>query len=75
MSSFQRKGALQIAEAANRLIDPVLARKAGINTALIGSWDEIVGADFAECTRPEKITWPRANADRYGDAAASSPAC
>ncbi|MDH6268465.1 hypothetical protein M2360_003871 [Rhizobium sp. SG_E_25_P2] len=73
MSSFQRKGELQIAEAANRLIDPVLARKAGINTALIGSWDEIAGADFAECTRPEKITWPRANADRYGDAGGVEP--
>ena len=29
MSTFQRKGAFQIAEAANRLIDPVLQRKAG----------------------------------------------
>lgn len=56
---FTRKGALQIAEVANGLVDPVLARKAGINTALLGSWDEIAGEDFADCTRPEKITWPR----------------
>jgi hypothetical protein len=52
-------GARQIAETANRLIDPVLAKKAGISTALIGSWDEIAGANFADCTRPEKIAWPR----------------
>jgi hypothetical protein len=59
MAIYQPKGARQISEAANRLIDPVLAKKAGINSALIGSWDEIAGADFADCTRPEKISWPR----------------
>lgn len=73
MSSFQRRGAQQIAEAANRLIDPVLQRKAGINTALIGSWDEIAGADFADCTRPERITWPRRNDDRRGEAGGMEP--
>lgn len=50
---------LQIAEIANGLMDPVLARRAGISTALLGSWDEIAGDEFAECTRPEKIAWPR----------------
>lgn len=73
MSTFQRKGAFQIAEAANRLIDPVLQRKAGISTALIGSWDEIAGSDFADCTRPERITWPRRNADRQGEAGGMEP--
>ena len=73
MSTFQRKGAFQIAEAANRLIDPVLQKKAGINTALIGSWDEIAGSDFADCSRPEKITWPRRNADRQGDGGGMEP--
>ncbi|RWX77243.1 DUF721 domain-containing protein [Neorhizobium lilium] len=57
--AYPRKGARQIAEVANGIIDPVLARRAGISTALLGSWDEIAGADFADCTRPEKITWPR----------------
>lgn len=54
-----RKGVVQISEVANGLIDPVLAKRAGINTMLLGSWDEIAGADFADCTRPEKIAWPR----------------
>lgn len=49
----------QIADVANGLIDPVLARRAGINTALLGSWAEIAGPQFADCTRPEKIAWPR----------------
>lgn len=73
MSSFQRKGAFQIAEAANRVIDPVLRRKAGISTALLGSWDEIAGSEFADCSRPEKITWPRRNADRLGEAGGMEP--
>ncbi|TWF57177.1 DUF721 domain-containing protein [Neorhizobium alkalisoli] len=56
---FRRKGALQIAELANGIVDPVLARRAGISTALLGSWDEIAGEEFADCTRPEKIAWAR----------------
>jgi hypothetical protein len=54
-----KRGATQIADVANGLIDPVLARRAGISTALLGSWDEIAGSEFADCTRPEKIAWPR----------------
>lgn len=26
---------------------------------LIAAWEEIAGPDFATCTRPEKIRWPR----------------
>lgn len=64
-SKPRRKGVLQISEVANRIIDPVLARRAGISTALLGSWDEIAGEDFADCTRPEKIAWPRNDRDDY----------
>ncbi|WP_246752915.1 DUF721 domain-containing protein [Sinorhizobium sp. BG8] len=66
-SGFVRKGVVQISEVANGLIDPVLARRAGINTMLLGSWDEIVGVDFAECTRPERITWPRRASEMSGE--------
>lgn len=61
--SYPRKGEKQISELANGLIDPVLAKRAGINTALLGSWDEIAGEDFADCTRPEKIAWARGGED------------
>ncbi|WFS01520.1 DUF721 domain-containing protein [Rhizobium tumorigenes] len=64
--SYPRKGAKQISEVANGLIDPVLARRAGISTALLGSWDDIVGADFADCTRPEKIAWAKRNGPGEG---------
>lgn len=58
-SGYGGKPASQIAEIANALIDPILAKKAGINTMLIGVWDEIVGPEFEDCSRPEKIIWPR----------------
>tara|TARA_R110002020_G_scaffold110627_5_gene255496 strand:- start:10676 stop:11188 length:513 start_codon:yes stop_codon:yes gene_type:complete len=56
---FTRRGSVQIAEIANGLIDPILARRAGINTLLLGSWDEIAGEQFAGFSRPERIRWPR----------------
>lgn len=56
---FTRKGVVQIAEIANGLIDPILAKRAGINTMLLASWDEIAGEQFAGCSRPERIRWPR----------------
>lgn len=55
----KRKGALQIAELTNTLVDPILAKRAGINTMLLGIWDEIVGTEFADCSRPDKIIWPQ----------------
>ena len=68
---FKRRGGVQIAEIANGIFDPVLARRAGITTALLGSWDEIAGENFADCTRPEKIAWPRR--DQGGDECGHRP--
>jgi hypothetical protein len=74
--SFPKRREVQISEVANGIIDPVLARRAGISTALLGSWDEIAGEDFAECSRPEKIAWPRGGqygGERYGDDGGHQP--
>lgn len=59
MSIGRSRQVKQVSEIANPLIDRVLAKKAGISTSLLGSWDEIAGEEFATSTRPEKITWPR----------------
>ena len=69
----QRRGIVQISEVANDLIDPVLAKRAGINTMLLGSWDEIAGAEFAECTRPERIAWPRRASEMAGEGGGYQP--
>ncbi|WFU09769.1 DUF721 domain-containing protein [Rhizobium sp. CB3090] len=66
LSKMPRRGEKQISELTNGIIDPVLAKRAGINTALLGSWDEIAGEDFAECTRPEKIAWAKRGSGEDG---------
>ena len=40
------------------LLDPVLARKAGMSTGLISAWPEIAGLRLAGVSRPEKLVWP-----------------
>lgn len=61
------KPPVQIAELTNALMDPIMAKKAGINTMILGVWDEIVGPDFEECSRPEKIIWPRQKGSMQSD--------
>lgn len=41
------------------VLDPVLARRAGMTSALLAAWPEIVPSMLAETTRPQKINWPR----------------
>lgn len=48
-----------LAELIGRVLDPVTARRGFATADLIAAWPEIVGARYAECTRPEKIAWPR----------------
>ena len=50
---------LPVGDVATGILDPVLRRKAGISTALVQSWEEIVGERIASASRPEKIVWPR----------------
>lgn len=53
-----------VAEIVGKVLEPVLARRAGMTLDLIRAWPEIVGEEFSETTRPEKIDWPRrANED------------
>ncbi len=62
------RGAMPISALVGRVINPV-ARKRGFATAdMIAAWAEVVGAELAQCTRPEKIVWPRgeANSNRPG---------
>lgn len=40
------------------LLDPVLRKRAGISVGLVQSWEEIVGTQLADKSRPLKIQWP-----------------
>ncbi|QKV20624.1 DUF721 domain-containing protein [Oricola thermophila] len=41
------------------VLDPVLARRAGMTSALLAAWPQIVPEMLVETTRPQKINWPR----------------
>ncbi len=57
------RGAQPLSALVGRVINPV-ARKRGFAAAdLIAAWAEVVGSELAECTRPEKIVWPRGEAN------------
>ncbi|MFC3072098.1 DUF721 domain-containing protein [Shinella pollutisoli] len=73
MARTARRGIVQISEVANDLIDPVLAKRAGISTMLLGSWEEIAGSEFADCTRPERIAWPRRASEMAGEGGGHQP--
>jgi hypothetical protein len=55
----RRRGPVMLAELVGRVIDPVTKRRGFATTDLIAAWPEIVGSRYADCTRPEKIIWPK----------------
>jgi hypothetical protein len=48
-----------VSELAAALLDPLIARRAGMKLDLIAGWSEIAGHDHAAYSMPEKILWPR----------------
>jgi hypothetical protein len=56
---WRGKSASPLGDFATSILDPVLKRKAGMSTALVQSWEEIVGARLSTRCRPERIAWPR----------------
>lgn len=59
----QKKGARPLAEIVSRVIAPVTAERGFATADLIAAWPEIVGPAHADCTRPERIAWPRRTGD------------
>ncbi len=55
----RRHNPVPVSDLVSGIIDPVLAKRAGITTSLIQSWDEIVGDRLAGLSRPEQIKWNR----------------
>ena len=48
----------------NAILDPVLAKRAGLSLSLVDAWPEIAGAHVSDTSCPLKINWPRrAHAD------------
>ena len=51
--------ARSVSDILTSVLEPILARRAGMTLALIEAWPEITGKEFRNTTRPEKINWPR----------------
>jgi hypothetical protein len=63
-----KRGPIALAELVGRVLDPVTARRGFATAELIAVWPEIVGSRYADCSRPERIAWPRgkSNNDKPG---------
>src|SRR6185295_19195441 len=55
----RRRGPVMLAELVGKVIDPGTKRRGFGTTDLIAAWPEVVGPRYADCTRPEKIVWPK----------------
>lgn len=55
----RRRGAVALAELIGRVIAPVTAKRGFATTDLVAAWPEIVGPRYADCTRPDRVAWPR----------------
>ena len=68
---FKRSfNAVALSDLVPGLLDPLLQKRAGLTTALIGAWLEIAGERIGRFSAPAKIGWSRANAstDPYAPA-------
>jgi hypothetical protein len=60
MSSSQRKSSAKpIAALIGKTIDPVIRKRGLAKADLLAWWPEIVGADYADATVPDRIRWPK----------------
>ncbi len=55
----KKRGFRPLADMASVLMDPMLQKRAGINIALLQSWEDIVGPAIGAQSRPLRIVWPR----------------
>lgn len=60
-SKARKPYAVALSDLLPDLLDPVLQKRAGLNTALVGAWPEIAGARIGQACMPSKISWSRAN--------------
>jgi len=62
--SNRKGGPVPLGQLIGKLLDPVTARRGFATSELLAAWPDIVGPRYAECTRPDRITWPRRPAEK-----------
>lgn len=55
----RRRGARPLGDLISGLVDPIVAKKAGMTSGLLSAWPEIVGPRLSDGCRPAKLVWPR----------------
>jgi len=63
-TSTPNRAPIALAELVGRALDPLTARRGFATAELIAGWAEVVGVRYADCSRPERIVWPRGAANR-----------
>ena len=58
-ANVKRRGPIALGEIVGGVLRPVTARRGFATADLVAAWPEVVGARFADITRPERIAWPR----------------
>ena len=58
----RRRGPIPLSELVGKIVAPVTAKRGFAAADLVAAWPDIAGSRFADCTRPEKIVWPRGEA-------------
>ncbi len=66
MARTKRRPPKRLADLVGRIIDPVAAKRGFTTADLFSAWPDIVGPNFADCTRPERISWPPHDPDLPG---------
>ena len=55
----RKRGPIALAELVGKALDPLTAHRGFATAELTAGWADIVGSRYADCSRPEKIVWPR----------------
>lgn len=57
------RGPRPVADLVPDLMKPAARKRGFASVDLVAYWADIVGPAYADCTRPERLTWPRKIAD------------
>nr|WP_321462687.1 DciA family protein [uncultured Cohaesibacter sp.] len=60
-TGFRKKGAVQLRDVIGSTLTPLCRKQGFASSDILRYWGEIVGPQFADCTEPERIRWPRRN--------------
>lgn len=55
----RRRGALPVGDLIGDVLAPAAKKRGFASTDLFAHWPDVVGAAYADVTRPERLSWPR----------------